>query len=259
VQSLAPAVLRFLDRTHDPANVERAVAMTRDAGFETFNLDLIYGTPGESVAEWRTTLEGVLALEPPHVSAYGLTVEAGTPLDQRVRAGTAAAPDDDDQAAKYAVADSVLSSAGLAWYEVSNWARPGHECRHNLVYWTGGDYLPIGCAAHGHDDGRRWWNVRTPERYLERIAAGADPVADHEVLDAATRAEERFALGVRTRAGAPVPPGAEEEAARLVAEGLLERSGGRVVLTAAGRPLGSDLTTRLLALARWDQAPVGTR
>jgi putative oxygen-independent coproporphyrinogen III oxidase len=259
VQSLAPNVLAFLDRTHDPANVERAVRWTRDAGFETFNLDLIYGTPGESVADWRATLDGVLALEPPHVSAYGLTVEAGTPLDQRVRAGTASAPDDDDQAAKYAVADEVLSGAGLPWYEVSNWARPGHECRHNLVYWGGGSYLAIGSAAHGHDHGRRWWNVRTPERYIERIAADEDPSAGDELLDATTRAEERFALAVRTRVGAPVPPGAEDEAAQLVAEGMLERAGDRVVLTAAGRPLGGDLTARLLARALWDRAPVGTR
>src|SRR5262249_39830887 len=154
-------VLQSLGRTHDEANVARAIADARDAGIGRVNVDLIYGTPGESLDDWSATLDRALALEPEHVSAYALTVEPGTPLGQQVAAG-ARAPDDDDQAAKYELADARLEAAGYGWYEISNWARPGEECRHNLLYWTGGDFLGIGCAAHGHRAGRRTWNVRTP-------------------------------------------------------------------------------------------------
>ncbi len=168
VQSMVPHVLAALGRTHDPANVHRAVAAARSVGLATFNLDVIYGTAGETLADWRTTLEGILELDPPHVSAYALTVEAGTPL-----AGDPARhPDDDVQADEYELADELLTAAGLANYEVSNWARPGHECRHNLLYWAQHDYLGFGCAAHSHRAGRRWWNVRTPERYIDAVRAG---------------------------------------------------------------------------------------
>src|SRR4051794_8781202 len=149
VQSMRTHVLRSLNRTHDPANVVRAVETARAAGIERVSVDLIYGTPGETLADWQATLDGALALGPDHVSAYALTVEAGTPLGQAVAAGAQPAPDDDDQADKYVIADDTLTAAGFAWYEISNWARPGEECRHNLLYWEGGDYLAIGCAAHG--------------------------------------------------------------------------------------------------------------
>ncbi|MCJ7670783.1 MAG: radical SAM family heme chaperone HemW, partial [Acidimicrobiia bacterium] len=205
VQSMRPHVLAALGRTHDPANVTRAVALARDAGFSTFNLDLIYGTPGESLDDWRATLAETLDLEPPHVSAYALTVEPATQLGRDVAAG-APSPDDDDQAEKYEIADEMLGAAGLGWYEVSNWARDGLECRHNLLHWSSGDYLPIGCAAHGHRAGRRWWNVRTPERYIAMIAAGDDPTGGREDLDDAMRVEERLTLAIRTRTGAILPP-----------------------------------------------------
>lgn len=247
VQSMITHVLAFLERTHDPANVARAVGWARAAGFDSFNVDLIYGTPGESIDDWRGTLDGALALAPPHVSAYALTVEPGTPLGQRVAAGQAPAPDDDDQAEKYAIADDAFSAAGLEWYEVSNWAVPGHECRHNLLYWSQGDYLGVGCAAHGHDRGRRWWNVRTPERYVERIAGGASAEVGAEVLDEGTRRDEAFLLALRTRGGVPVGAAASDEVARLVDAGLAVTSGDGLVLTRAGRLLGSDVTRRLLA------------
>jgi putative oxygen-independent coproporphyrinogen III oxidase len=267
VQSMVTRVLAFLDRTHDPANVALAIGWARDAGFESFNLDLIFGTPGETVDDWRATLDGALSLSPPHVSAYALTIEPGTPLGQRVAAGRAPAPDDDDQAEKYAIADDVFAAAGLEWYEVSNWASPGHECRHNLLYWEQGDYLGVGCAAHGHDHGRRWWNVRTPERYIERIDAGRDAEAGCEELDEPTRREEAVLLALRTRAGATVPDAASGEVARLVAAGLARAEGRRVVLTRAGRLLGSEITRRLLAggaapgagIRAHDRAPAGTR
>jgi oxygen-independent coproporphyrinogen-3 oxidase len=242
-------VLRDLDRTHDPANVVRAVTAARAVGIEQINVDLIYGTPGESLADWRATLEGALALEPDHVSAYALTVEPGTPLGKDVAAGTRAAPDDDDQADKYVLADTVLEAAGLHWYEISNWARPGGECRHNALYWHGGDYVAIGCAAHGARDGRRWWNVRTPERYVAAIESGASPEAGSERLDPAGRAEEAFGLALRTRAGAAPPAGAEAEVDHLVGAGLLARGGAGVVLTRDGRLLASEVTTRLAVSA----------
>ena len=249
VQSLAPHVLRALGRTHDPANVERAVSLARASGFDNVNVDLIYGTPGESVDDWLRTLTGALDLGVEHVSAYALTVEPGTPLGRHVAAGTSPAPDDDDQAEKYVLADTVLGAAGFEWYEISNWARAGRACRHNECYWVQGDYLAIGCAAHGHTDGRRWWNVRAPERYIDRIAGGESPEADFEVLDEPTRRDEAFALALRTRGGAVAPPGTEAEVMALVEAGLVDDAGARVMLTRTGRLLANDLTARLLAAA----------
>jgi oxygen-independent coproporphyrinogen-3 oxidase len=252
VQSLAPHVLHALDRTHDPANVARAVRAARRAGIAHLNVDLIYGTPGESLADWRATVSAAIDFDPDHVSAYALTVEPGTPLGRSVAAGDAPAPDDDDQAEKYALADDLLVAAGFAWYEISNWARPGGECRHNLGYWRGGEYVGIGCAAHGHTGGRRWWNVRTPERYVALVAAGSSPVAGSESLDAATAAEESFALALRTGTGAPVHAAAREVAEDLAARGLLDArarhpdASTSFVLTRAGRLLAADVTARLL-------------
>jgi oxygen-independent coproporphyrinogen-3 oxidase len=247
VQSMAPHVLAALGRTHDPANVRRAVALARDAGFERLNVDLIYGTPGESVDDWRASLEGAIELGVEHVSAYALTVEPATPLGRAVAAGLRPAPDDDLQADMYVVADEVLGGAGCEWYEISNWSRPGEVCRHNLLYWTAGDYAGIGCAAHGHTAGRRWWNVRTPERYVDAIDRGESPEAGAEELEPRRAAEEAFALALRTRAGAPAP--APEVVAPLVDAGLLELRGARAVLTRRGRLLAGDVTARLLVAA----------
>jgi putative oxygen-independent coproporphyrinogen III oxidase len=243
VQSMAAHVLAALGRTHDPAAVERAVATARDTGFDNFNLDLIYGAAGETPEDWRRTLDAGLALDPPHVSAYALTVEAATPLARRIDAGEVAAPDDDDQAEKYLTADAVLSGSGRPWYEISNWARPGRECRHNLLYWAQGEYLGIGCAAHGHTPfGRRWWNVRTPDRYIALVGEGASAEGGHEILEEADREAEATMLALRTRDGVASGPAAD----RLVADGLAEARGGRVVLTPTGRLLANEATTRLL-------------
>ena len=176
------------------------MAAIRDAGMPTFNLDLIYGAAGESLADWTTTVESVLALEPPHVSAYALTIEPGTPL----AAQPDRHPDDDDQADKYELVDSLLAGAGMENYEISNWATPGHECRHNLLYWRQQNYRGFGCAAHSHEDGRRWWNVRTPDRYIELVRAGASTEAAGETLDAPTREFERLELMLRMRDGVPL-------------------------------------------------------
>lgn len=238
VQSMRPHVLAALGRTHDPDNVRQAVAWTRDAGFETFNLDLIMGAAGETVEDWASSLDEVLALDPPHVSAYGLTVEPGTPL----AADPDRHPDDDDQADKYLLTDARLGSSGLAWYEVSNWARPGHECRHNRLYWDAGEYLGFGCAAHSHRGGRRWWNLRTPERYLDAVEAGTSTEAAGEDLDAGTRRLEALQLALRTREGVPA---AALDLGDPALEGLVEQVGERAVLTPEGRLLANEVAVRL--------------
>jgi oxygen-independent coproporphyrinogen-3 oxidase len=242
---MAPHVLRALGRSHDPDNVRRAVALARAAGFDTFNLDLIYGGAGESVDDWARTLAEVLALDPPHVSAYALTVEPGTPL----AADPARHPNDDDQADKYLLADALLADAGLRSYEISNWARPGHECRHNLLYWSQGDYLGIGCAAHSHRQGRRWWNVRTPERYIGLIESGQSAISADEVLDPEQRRAEGLHLALRTRTGVPADAlGLEAGDAgdlRGDLHGLVSQQGGRVVLTPRGRLLANEVAARL--------------
>jgi oxygen-independent coproporphyrinogen-3 oxidase len=269
VQSMRAHVLVSLGRTHDPDNVRRAVDAARAAGIERVNLDLIYGAPGERVDDWLATLDAALALRPTHVSAYALTVEPGTPLGSAVAAGTRAAPDDDDQALKYELADDRLAAAGYGWYEISNWAQPGEECRHNLLYWRGGEYAGIGCAAHGHTrdraDGssRRWWNVRTPERYVAAVAAGEGVEAAHEVLDAPAASLERVVLALRTHDGIKLDapeaeaPGMHACLDELVDAGLLARTPDRAILTRRGRLLANEVAARVLMAAEADAAPAG--
>jgi oxygen-independent coproporphyrinogen-3 oxidase len=239
VQSLVPEVLAALGRDHRPENVQRAVSAARRAGVHC-NVDLVYGARGETPEQWRRTLEGTIALEPDHVSAYALTVEPGTPL----AADPARHPDDDTQADAYQVATRMLAEAGYDWYEISNWAKPGHECRHNLLYWTGGEYLAVGCAAHGHRAGRRYWNHRTPERYLAAVEAGRSPESGAEQLDADERRVELLQLAIRTRHGVPVDAVPSEVLAEL--EGLVVRTPDhRVVLSEPGRLLANEVAIRL--------------
>lgn len=261
MQSASPRVLAILGRRHDPASVPRAVRWAREAGIARVNLDLIYGTPGETAQDWRATLAAALACGPDHLSAYALSVEAGTPLARRVRDGTLAAVDPDTAAERYEVADEVLEAAGMRWYEISSWAHPGAECRHNLGVWLAEPYLGVGCAAHSFLGGRRSWNRRRPEDYIDAVAAGAGSEAGSETLDATAAAEERFALALRTRWGAPLGDTAGAEAARLAENGLVtlqdpgrRRTGAgnptpptRVVLTRRGRLLANEVTLRLLA------------
>jgi oxygen-independent coproporphyrinogen-3 oxidase len=238
VQSMVPHVLAALGRTHDPQNVRRSVELAREVGFETFNLDLIYGAAGESLDDWRRTLDDALALDPPHVSAYALTVEPGTALaDDVVRH-----PDDDDQADKYTMATDVFLEAGLRWYEISNWARPGHECLHNFLYWRQGEYVGVGCAAHSHRGGRRWWNVRTPERYIDAIDEARSPEAGGERLDDEGRALEGLQLALRTAEGVPSDALPDDDD---LSDLLTSDDGGRVVLTVKGRLLANEVALRL--------------
>ncbi len=251
VQSMLPHVLASLGRRHDPESVLKAAAAAGEAGFAgAFNVDLIMGGAGESVSDWVRTVEAVLALDPPpsHVSAYSLTVEAGTPLAR----DPSRHPDPDDQADKYLLADDLLRSGGLNWYEISNWALPEAECRHNQLYWSGGEYRGIGCAAHSHsvDPGsgtsRRWWNVRTPERYSALVASGGDGEASGETLDASQRNAEGLLLALRTSGGVPDTslPGWRDDPvlARLVEPA----SPGRVSLTREGRLLANEVAVRLV-------------
>lgn len=243
VQSTVAHVLASLGRRHGPAAVAPAVRAARAAGIARVNLDVIYGAAGETLDDWRRTLDDVVALGPSHVSAYGLTVEAGTPLALE----PARHPDDDDQADKYDLADEVLVGAGLANYEISNWSRPGDECRHNLTYWRQGNYDGFGSAAHSHRDGRRWWNVRTPERYIELVAAGRAPESAGETLDDATRRLEGLQLRLRMREGVPASAFEEGELAEMDGDGLVAVRDGRATLTRPGRRLANAVALRLRA------------
>ena len=195
MQSQVPHVLEVLDRTHDPRRVPAVVEWARAAGIEQVSLDLIYGTPGESQADWATSVEAAVACEPDHVSAYSLIVEDGTALARRVRRGELPMPDEDDLADKYALADERLVAAGLGWYEVSNWSTgAATRCRHNLLYWTGGDWWGVGPGAHSHVGGVRWWNVKHPAAYADRIGADRSPAQAREVLAPEDRRVERVLL-----------------------------------------------------------------
>ena len=240
VQSTVDHVLKSLGRTHNPENVKRSVAYVREAGFKTFNLDIIYGAAGETIDDWSRTLNDVVALDPPHVSAYGLTVEANTVLATQPDRH----PDDDDQADKYLLCDDVLSANGLQNYEISNWAKLGHDCKHNSLYWQQGNYEGFGSAAHAHLNGRRWWNVRTPERYIELVMAGESPESSSETLDAQTSKREELQLLVRTREG--VPLGSFSDADLDEMSELLEQHDDRIVLTRAGRLLANEVALRLI-------------
>jgi putative oxygen-independent coproporphyrinogen III oxidase len=256
MQSSVPHVLTTLDRTHDPARVPQAVAWARDVGLAV-SLDLIYGTPGESLDDWRASLDAALACEPDHVSAYALVVEEGTRMATRVRRGELPLPDDDALADAYEVADAVLADAGYGWYEVSNWARtPDDVCRHNLGYWRGDDWWGVGPGAHSHVGGVRWWNVRHPRAYAQRLASGASPAQARELLGAVERAEERVLLAVRLAEGLPLDDleaAARTRVAELVAGGLVEPAPAlgvdgarRLVLTLRGRLLADSVVRTLL-------------
>jgi len=254
MQSAVPHVLATLDRTHDPRRVPDVVAWGRAAGFEQISLDLIYGTPGESLADWETSVDAALACEPDHLSAYSLIVEDGTALARRVRRGELPMPDEDDLADKYLLVDERAGKAGLEWYEVSNWARAGDgtdsRCRHNLLYWTGADWWGVGPGAHSHVGGVRWWNVKHPVAYADRMAAGVSPAHAREVLSEEDRHVERVLLELRLDTGLPLD--ALDDAGRAAIPDLVERDlatvqGDRLVLTQQGRLLADGVVRDLLA------------
>jgi putative oxygen-independent coproporphyrinogen III oxidase len=253
MQSAVTHVLATLDRTHDPARVALAVGWARDAGFDGVSVDLIYGTPGESQADRQVSLDAALAMAPDHVSAYSLIVEDGTRLATRVRRGELAAPDEDDLADKYLMADAAFSAAGLGWYEVSNWASSvDQRCAHNQLYWQGGDWWGVGPGAHSHVGGTRWWNVKHPSAYTTRLADGVSPAYAREVLTEEERRFERVLLATRLVAGQSLEDlhaTGLAAAIGLVERGLLDgeaHASGRAVLTLRGRLLADAVVRDLL-------------
>jgi putative oxygen-independent coproporphyrinogen III oxidase len=241
MQSSSASVLRILDRQHTPDRAVRAAAEARAAGFEHVNLDLIYGTPGETAEEFDTSLRAVIDAGVDHVSAYALIVEDGTRMAARMRRGELPFPSDDVAADRYLAAEQALGRAGFQWYEVSNWARSADaRCRHNLLYWTGGDWWGLGPGAHSHVGGVRWWNVKHPAAYGKRLAGGVSPGQAREILQPADRRVEDVMLRVRLRDGLPVAGLDPAGVAQALAGGLLEpgaHAAGRLVLTLPGRLL----------------------
>lgn len=249
MQSASTRVLKLLDRVHSPGRPVEAALEARAAGFEHVNLDLIYGTPGESGGDLAASLDAVLAAGVDHVSAYALIVEEGTALARRVRRGDIARPDDDVLAQRYELVDAQLSAAGLSWYEVSNWSRPGAECRHNLGYWNGGRWWGAGPGAHSFIGDTRWWNVKHPATYADLLSRGESPIADSECLTEHDRHIEAVMLGMRLRSGldpAHLTETERERARQAVADGLLTSAPERLVLTDRGRLLADAVVRDLL-------------
>ena len=256
MQSAAPAVLRVLDRTHEPERLPLVVAWAKDAGLQT-SVDLIYGSPTETVEQWRETIGAALALNTDHISAYSLIVEEGTKMARQIASGVLPQPDEDEQALKYEIADAAFTAAGLNWYELSNWAKtPELASSHNLAYWRGNDWWGYGPGAHSHIGGVRWWNVKHPAPYVERIAAGSSPALAREVLDQQTRLDEAVLLEMRLRDGLAIEKLRQADAfdaakvAGLIADGLVEPGPalrGQLVLTLKGRLLADLVVSKLLA------------
>lgn len=249
LQSVAPHVLRVLERSHTPRRGLDAAHWAKAAGFDHISLDLIYGTPGESMADWRASLDAVAATPVDHVSAYSLIVEDGTRLALQVRRGDVPMPDDDDLADKYQVAEEVLTGLGMANYEVSNWAAPGGQCRHNLAYWQGSDWWGIGPGAHSHIGGVRFWNRKHPRSYAARLAEGLSPALAREILTEEERRVERVLLELRLSSGLDLAVLTASERGRVPAvlgAGLATERSGRLYLTRAGRLLADGVIRDLL-------------
>jgi oxygen-independent coproporphyrinogen-3 oxidase len=259
MQSAVPSVLKVLERTHNPENLPVVIAAAKEAGLVT-SVDLIYGAPGESLDEWRTSLESAIDLDPDHISAYSLIVEDGTKLARQIRSGLLPEPDEDLQADKYELADEMLTAAGFGWYEVSNWARKTNDVdnrsAHNISYWQSQDWWGYGPGAHSHVGGIRWWNVKHPSAYASKLAEGSSPAAGRETLDERTRLEERILLEIRVSEGLSVElaksvtPNAGKLIAGFLADELVEPGSairGTLKLTLKGRLLADSLVRQLLA------------
>jgi len=250
MQSSASHVLRVLDRTHTAGRSLAMARAARAAGFGHVNLDLIYATPGESDDDLRRTLDDVIEADVDHVSAYSLIVEEGTPLARRIGRGELPMPDDDIAASRYEIIDDALAGAGLDWYEVSNWSRPGGECRHNIAYWRSDDWWGIGPGAHSHVAGVRWWNAKHPRTYADALASGASPEGGREVLTEKDKSVERVMLALRMRDGLDSREVSDEGwLGRTLDAGLIDDEAlakGRVVLTRPGRLLADRLVRELI-------------
>jgi len=252
MQSAVPHVLKVLDRTHNPENVAKATVWAREAGFEHISVDLIYGIPGESMEDWKASIDTALSLPIDHISAYALIVESGTKLANQVKRGEIVMPADDETADKYLLADQAFQAAGFEWYELSNWARPNGECRHNVAYWLGANWWGLGPGAHSHVNGKRWWNVKHPSTYRDRITADESPAQDSEVLSAEEKESERIMLAIRMPAGidhSTLNLAVLNRLAPYVTSGALDAnkwSAGSLVLTANGRLIADRIVREIL-------------
>ncbi len=253
MQSAVPHVLAALDRTHNPANVARSVNDARAAGFDEVSVDLIYGTPGESMSDWQESIDVALSLPISHISAYALIVEQGTKLGAQVKRGEVVMPDDDETADKYVLADAKFGAAGLNWYELSNWSKAGSESRHNLAYWNGDNWWGAGPGAHSHIDGRRWWNVKHPTAYKEKISSGQSPVHEEEVLNDEQKNSERMMLEIRLAKGIDAKTLDSGQLAILESfknQGHLladSWAAGRIVLSTSGRLIADRIVREILS------------
>jgi oxygen-independent coproporphyrinogen-3 oxidase len=252
MQSAATHVLKVLDRTHNPENIAKVVAWAHEVGFNEISLDLIYGTPGETLADWEQSLDAALALDITHISAYALIVENGTKLAAQVKRGDVVIPDDDETADKYLLADNKMRAAGFDWYEVSNWSKSASPCRHNVAYWQGANWWGAGPGAHSHIDGRRWWNVKHPTAYRERIESSLSPMQEEEILSDAERSREEIMLLIRLATGLP-RIGLDARQAEIVATYIESRdidpaawSQGALVLTQQGRLIADRIVRELV-------------
>jgi len=248
MQSAKPHVLAALDRTHNPANVEKAITMARAAGFQSISVDLIYGTPGESLDDWRETVEAALSLDIDHISAYALIVETGTKLAAQIKRGDLTMPNDDLMADMYLLVDQMCEAKGLTWYELSNWSKPGHQCRHNIAYWENKNWWGLGPGAHSHIDARRFWNVKHPTTYKQKVFAGESPVLDSEQLTKEQIKDESILLGIRMREGLALEllqPHQMEVLAGYRENGFVELRDDRVVLSPAGRLIADRIVREI--------------
>ncbi|MEI6762659.1 MAG: radical SAM family heme chaperone HemW [Actinomycetes bacterium] len=252
MQSAVSHVLHVLDRTHNPANIEKVVGWAREAGFDEISLDLIYGTPGETMDDWQASIEAALSQDISHISAYALIVEDGTKLAAQVRRGEFIIPEDDETADKYLLADQRFHEAGFEWYEISNWSKPGSSCRHNVAYWKGANWWGIGPGAHSHINGRRWWNVKHPTAYRERIKEGHAPMQANEVLTEEEMAREEIMLLLRLPAGLSLDsfnPAQRTALEDFAAQGYFEQDPweqGLLTLSRSGRLIADRIVRELV-------------
>ena len=252
MQSAATHVLAVLDRTHNPENVVKATNWAREVGFDQVSVDLIYGTPGETIEDWRATIKSALELPITHISAYALIVEDGTKLAAQVKRGEIVIPDDDQTADKYLIADEEFSKAGFNWYELSNWSKAGGECRHNIAYWEGANWWGLGPGAHSHIDGERFWNVKHPKAYRERLEADQSPIMDSEVLSFEQKESERVMLEIRLPGGIAKSSLTAQSLARLesyLTGGQISREywdQGQISLTLSGRLMADRIVREIL-------------
>ncbi len=248
MQSSKPHVLAVLDRTHNPDNVKKAVDMARAAGFENISVDLIYGTPGESLDDWRETVTTALSLDIDHISAYALIVETGTKLAAQIKRGELSMPDDDVMADMYLLIDGLCEAQGFSWYELSNWSKPGHECRHNIAYWENKNWWGLGPGAHSHIDGKRFWNVKHPTAYKQKLFAGQSPIHESEVLTPEQMSVETIMLAIRMREGLDIKALSKAQIELLASyreNGHVHMAGNRVLLTPTGRLIADRIVREI--------------